>query len=219
MHPRSSPADRRDREPLRTWLCRSRWQRARAFSARTPSASEWRTERDKPSRLDATVSARTARSDANAGRRRHQRPACSSFETGRAWIGNPSSQRWRSSASAGRDESPLWVLPQASQGDRLQVVRQAGDQRPRRGGLASAHQVKRLDHRRGLERRTPGQEAVQGCPEGKDVGSRTNPGAVAGNLFRGHERRGIPHSARTRCRRTGSSPTWAMPKSASIGVT
>ncbi len=95
------PASRRDREPLRTWPCRSRWHGPGHSRPATPrSVSEWRQSVSKPTRLDATVSARTARSEATAGRRRHHRPACSSFETGRARIGNPSSQRFRSSASA-----------------------------------------------------------------------------------------------------------------------
>jgi len=88
---------------------------------------------------------------------------------------------------AGRCVSPPWVFPQGSQGDRFEVARQAGDQRPRRGGFTGSHQVEGLDHRRGLERRTSGQEAVEGGPEGKDVGSRTNRGAVDGNLLRSHE--------------------------------
>ena len=120
---------------------------------------------------------------------------------------------------AGRGVSPPWVLPQASQSDRFEVARQAGDQRPGRRGLAGSHQIERLDHRRGLERRTSGQEAVQGGPEGEHVGSRTDRGAVAGNLFRSHERGGTPHSDRTGRRRAGSSPARAMPKSAIIGVT
>ncbi len=50
--------------------------------------------------LDANVTAKIASSAANAGRRWHHRPACSSFETGRALIGKPPSQRSKSSASA-----------------------------------------------------------------------------------------------------------------------
>ena len=49
------------------------------------------------------VTTRTPRSDAIAGRRRHHLMACSNFETGRARIGNPSSQRRRSSARAAAD--------------------------------------------------------------------------------------------------------------------
>ena len=49
--------------------------------ARPRSASEWRQSVSKATRLAATVSARTAKSDASAGLRRHHRLACSSFET------------------------------------------------------------------------------------------------------------------------------------------
>ncbi len=98
------------------------------------------------------------------------------------------------------------VLAQAGQSDRFEVTRQAGHQRLGRRGLAGAHQVERLDHRRGLERRTPRQQAVQGCPEGVDVGSGTDKGAVAGNLFRSHKRRGTPHSDQSGGRCAGRRP-------------
>ena len=121
---------------------------------------------------------------------------------------------------AGRLVSPPWVFPQARLDDRFEVVRQAGHQRPERGGFTGSHQIECLDRRRGLERRTAGQEAVQGGPEGKDVGPRTDRGfAVAGNLFR-RRRTGVPRTPTGPVAvAPGSFPAQAIPKSAIIGVT
>ena len=176
--------------------------RARAFSALPRSASERRQSVSKPTMLDASVNARMARSDANAGRRRHQRAACSSFETGRARIGNPSSQRCRSSASAQADA----YRRRGSFRRQVSAIVSRSRGRPgtsvlERRGLTCSHQIEGLDHRRGLERRTSGQEAVKGSPKGIDVGSRTDGGAVAANLFRSHERGSTPHSDLTGRRR------------------
>ena len=93
-----------------------------------------------------------------------------------------------------RRVSPPRVFLEATQRDRLRVARQSGHERPGQGGFTASHQIERLDHRRGLERRSSGQEAVKGGPEGKDVRSRTDGGAVAGDLFRCHERGGTSHS-------------------------
>ena len=52
------------------------------------------------------------------------------------------------------------------------------------------------------------------APRAIDVGSRTDRGAVAGNLFRGHERGGTPHSDRTGRRR---ARVVARPGDAEVG--
>ena len=88
------------------------------------------------------------------------------------------------------------VLPEGLEADGLQVPRHARDQRPRRGRLAVADQVERLDRRGRLERRPAGQQGIEGRPEGVDVGRRADRPAAAGDLLGAHEAGGPPGADR-----------------------
>ena len=87
-------------------------------------------------------------------------------------------------------------LPQAFQANRLQIARQPWIQLPRRHRLLLHHLGKGLQQRRRLERWPARQAFIQDRPQGIDVTGRTERGALAAGLLRGHVRRRAHHRAR-----------------------
>src|SRR5262245_59959436 len=111
----------------------------------------------------------------------------------------------------------LWLLLQALQADRFQVLRQPRPKQVRRHRVVRYYLVQRLADRSPPERRPAGKALVEHGPQGVDVRRRADLADPARRLLRGHVK-GVPRMSPVCVWPLLSSRSLASPRSVSLGM-